>query len=492
MFDPSQFPPINANDLYRAQNISMNPAPMSGAQSPWPAMMGTTQPIQMPQTPQIPPQLQHITDVLNQYTQNKQDQQSGNNFLTQILSNRMQPADQDTSRSLLNSALTNSYSSPDQEMAGRIQAQLSPFSQGLDLQNKSAEVTGRNLQNNITAQTGLPMAMAQVQKEQMANDIMAKTGMSRAEAETALVNANVQKQGIENQFLPQMQQADILAKRASAGFLGGGLGGTPDQSSALHGDDYLKNLPPLIANQVKALADGRMPFPSGFAMKSPYWQQMLSAVSQYDPNFDAINFASRQKTRQSFTSGADANNITALNTALAHLGTLSNNYKTLDNTNFPAVNSAVNYIGNQIGVPSIQTNTANVGADSEAVAHELAKVFRSTGMSEGEINAWKDKISTSAAPAQSQAVINSALDLIDGRLSALGEKYNQGMSTTKQPLDLLSPDAQKAYNSLRGLVAKPAQSTQTPTISSPNDPVFQQLPSGAQFMTPDGQTMVKH
>ncbi len=71
-------------------------------------------------------------------------------------------------------------------------------------------------------------------------------------------------------------------------------------------------------------------------------------------------------------------------------------------------------------------------------------------MSEGEINAWKQKVSTSAAPASSNETINSALDLIQGRLNALGAKYNQGMGTTKDPLQLLSPHAQQALQQLRG------------------------------------------
>lgn len=373
-------------------------APQNVPQAPVDQNFMVPNPEQGPQPTQTPPQLQHITDVIGQYIQSKQDQQNSGGLTEAILAQRFQPNLADASRSVFQSNQAGQYYSPEQAAATRMQSELAPYTTAMDLQGK---------------QLGL------------------------------------QKAQIENQYAPEMEQAKIQALRAQSGFMGQN-GGVPQGQSQVSGDQYLQTLPPQIATQVKALAEGRMQFPAGFALKSPYWQQMISAVSQYDPSFDAVNYASRAKTRASFTSGADANNVTALNTAMAHLGTLSDNYNKLGNTDYPWLNQAVNYAGNKLGNRTIQTNTGNVSADAEAVSHELAKVFRSTGMSEGEIDAWKQKITTDAGPAQSQAVINSALDLIDGRLSALGEKYSQGMGAAKQGIELLSPDAQKAYQKLRG------------------------------------------
>ena len=219
-------------------------------------------------------------------------------------------------------------------------------------------------------------------------------------------------------------------------------GGAPNEA-------VLKNLPPETSAQVKALAEGRMAFPAGFALKSPYWQGMISNVSQYDPSFDAINYNSRAKTRSDFTSGKSADNITALNTAIAHLNSLNTAYKNLGNTRFPLVNTVENYLGAQFN-PKTQKNLGAVSSDATAVSHELAKVFRNSGMSEKDVQDWQNNITTNAAPATSKSVINSALDLMDGRLQALSARYNQGMGTTKAPLALLTPEAQKAYLQLKG------------------------------------------
>lgn len=250
------------------------------------------------------------------------------------------------------------------------------------------------------------------------------------------------------------------------------------------GDSYLQTLDPKIGDQVKALAEGRMQFPSGFALKSPYWQQMLQAVSAYDPNFDAVNYNARATTRKDFTSGKSAQNITALNTAISHLGTLSEHFDELGNTDYPAINKAKNYLGNEFGFDKIQAATSSVGADATAVSHELAKVFRQTGMSQAEIEDWEKKINTSNSPAQNKAVIDSAIDLMNGRLDAIGEQYNQGMGTTSDPMQLLSPHAQDTYQKLRG---------SAPTITGPEDPKFQALPAGASFVDAEtGKTLVKH
>ena len=129
---------------------------------------------------------------------------------------------------------------------------------------------------------------------------------------------------------------------------------------------------------------------------------------------------------------------------------MTDSYAKLNNSDFPLVNKIANYAGQQLGNQTIQKNLRTVDAESEAVAHELAKVFRSTGMSEKEIAAWKEKIQTSAAPAESKAVVDSAIELMNGRLEALGARYTQGMGTTKSGIELLTPQSKSTIERLAG------------------------------------------
>lgn len=227
------------------------------------------------------------------------------------------------------------------------------------------------------------------------------------------------------------------------------------------------SMSPSMQKEVDGIIAGKI-MPPNPSSRAPGAQALLAAAAEKDPTFDAVNYQARAKTRSSFVAGPDAANIAAINTAIPHLVALKNSYDKLNNGNYPWLNSAENWVGNKFGNKNTQANTAAVSTDATAVAHELAKVFRNTGMSEAEIRDWQDKIDTSAAPASSNQVIKSALDLMDGRLQALGDKYNQGMGTTKQPLELLSPSSQTAYAKLRDAGSGTPQPA-TPQSNGPSD-----------------------
>lgn len=233
--------------------------------------------------------------------------------------------------------------------------------------------------------------------------------------------------------------------------VGGNNTSIPPTNMSANGrnDDYLNALPMAISTQVKALADGKMQFPSGMAIQKPYWQQMLQAVGQYDPSFDAVNYNARSATRKDFTSGKSAQNITSLNTAIGHLDALDKAFAGLKNSDYPIYNSIANAVGRNIGNTDIQTAVKDVNSKAIAVSGELAKVFRSTGMSQKEIEDWKDQISPNNSPAENKKVIESAIDLMNSRLDAVGEQYNKGMGTTADSLQLLSPKAQKIIQRLQ-------------------------------------------
>lgn len=238
-----------------------------------------------------------------------------------------------------------------------------------------------------------------------------------------------------------------------------------DVSSTLTGEDLLKTLDPGVANVVKGLAEGRMPYPTGAALRSPQTQRMLQLVAQYDPSFDALNYQARAKTRADFTSGGSANNLTALKTAVGHLVELKKAYASLGNSDVPFYNKLSNAAGVAAGNTTVQKNKAAVDAAAEAVAHELASVFRRSGMSLAEVEGWQKQINSDLGPAQQDAVIRQALDLMMGRLIPLAERYNQGMGTAKEPLELLSDDQQNMWRQLTGEEIQPQ-----PTGSAPSTP----------------------
>lgn len=298
----------------------------------------------------------------------------------------------------------------------------------------------------------------------------------------------------DTKFVPVAGVPVSKVDPSMAGF--GALGNVAQgQAPSVTGEGFLKTLDPKIATQVKALSEGRMAFPTGYAMTKPYWQNMVAAVSQFDPSFDAIDYGARAKTRNSFSAGPDSQNVASINTAIWHLGRLQESATALDNTTFPLVNRVLNWGVSATGDPRV----ARFQTDANAVSNELTRVFRGTGGSETDVQSWKNELNAAGSPEQQQAVINEGVQLLNSRLEAVAHKYNQGMGTAKQPMEILSPEAQKVYTRLTGQEpsateagpkAKPTTAPTTGTAANPLIPKTQadinNAPSGTVIMTPTG------
>lgn len=331
-----------------------------------------------------------------------------------------------------------------------------------DLHNDPETITPANVKSKVmkvAAERGIN-PLSQQESE-------AKLSKTKAEAAKAQGEANQL-----NIFNPTNSITPTMGVPTNPA-LPGAISGTQPSSDAqtATNEGYLSALPSPVASQVKALAEGRMQFPSGFALKSPYWQQMLQAVSTYDPSFDAVNYNARAQTRKDFTSGKSAQNITALNTAMGHLDSLDKAFTALNNGDYPTYNTVANKLGVLTGNRQLQSATTDVQTKAIAVAGELAKVFRSTGMSSKEIDDWKDQITPATTPAQAKKLVQSAIELMNSRLDAVGQQYNQGMGTTRDPIQLLSPKAQAAYQRLAAPEAKQA----TMPVSEASPEIQQQV-----------------
>ncbi len=203
----------------------------------------------------------------------------------------------------------------------------------------------------------------------------------------------------------------------------------------LTGDDFLKTLPSQVASEVKAYAEGRRPFPAGFALKSPYFQSMIQMVGQYDPTFDALNYGSRSKTRNAFTSGKEAAQVNALNTVLGHLDKLSDAAEALNNGSVPMLNSITNALSKSIGRP----NVTNFETIKKAVADEVTKVWRQAGGSVEDVRTAQENLKASNSPDQLRGAIATYGELLQSKLGSLEDQYKQGMGTAA--VSLLRPES---------------------------------------------------
>lgn len=214
----------------------------------------------------------------------------------------------------------------------------------------------------------------------------------------------------------------------------------------LTGDAYLQSLPESIRSQVKAIVEGRMQPPSGFALKSPQIQALMRAAAQYEPGFDLTKWSARTATNKDFASGAAAKNVTSLNTVIGHLSDLKEKAEALGNYNsgFGPLTTTVNQYGNAYNSASGRPEVNNFNLARNAVADELSKVFKGSGISDHEIAQWKSTLNESMTPDQLKGAVKTAIGLMESRLYALNDQRDRGMNTSSQPRDLLTDKSKAA------------------------------------------------
>ncbi|GAA3714469.1 hypothetical protein GCM10022268_24010 [Sphingomonas cynarae] len=198
---------------------------------------------------------------------------------------------------------------------------------------------------------------------------------------------------------------------------------------------------------VKALVDGRMSFPTDSrALNKPYWQNLLTKVSERDPTFDTIDYKARARTRQDFTSGKSVQNITSFNTLLHHIGTLQKAADDLDN--FGGIATPLNAPSNYLLESGGSARPTNFRQAKLAVVGEAVRAFRGVGGARGDIEEAVDAIPENGSPEQIRGSIKTLASLLEGRIKSLGEQYGAGMGKTSNGINLLDDDARKTLAQL--------------------------------------------
>lgn len=253
---------------------------------------------------------------------------------------------------------------------------------------------------------------------------------------------------------------------------------------------------PETAQQVRNYADYKVPFAlhnrtAAMANPNSPAARMLQLVSTYAPDWKQSDFQNQQKLWNEFYgSGKTAGNITALDTAYGHLGDLYDLGMALGNGDVQSVNMITNKVKNQLGDPKVN----NAAMAAAAVGHELAKVFRDSGMSQTEIEEWNKMLSTSMSPGQITGAVYTAQKLMESRVHALKTRYERA-GGDPNTASWFTPSHVEKAEQIKAIAggskpgAAPApQSGGIPTVNSPEE--ARRLPSGTRFRDPNGVVRV--
>lgn len=214
----------------------------------------------------------------------------------------------------------------------------------------------------------------------------------------------------------------------------------PAQHKDMHGADYLATLPTGMANLVKGVARGEVPL-SAASMRYGNREALMQRVMQYDPTYNQ----NRPKVWTDFTSGKTATNITAMNTVIAHMGTVNKLTDALQNGDIQTVNRVVNAASTEFGRPEI--NNAELAI--QAMGNELMRVFRQVNASQAEVEAWEKKFNAAkGSPEQLKGALRTGAELLKGRVDAVNDQWKRGMNTEEDFPNILSPKSRQALKGL--------------------------------------------
>jgi hypothetical protein len=260
-----------------------------------------------------------------------------------------------------------------------------------------------------------------------------------------------------------------------------------------------KEYGPATAQQVFSMATYKQPLSVSArtgALNNPTGRDatIMHLVQAVNPNFSTADFANKQKVWNEFYgTGKTAKNITALDTAYGHIGSLYDAAVALKTGNNQMFNQAMNtFDAKWKGDP----RQIDYQMAANAVSHEMAKVFRDAGMSNAEIEEWQHTLGPNLSPAQMQAAITRGLDLMQGRVDSLQTQYSRaGFGSSGMNWFTPSHTEKAEYIKSHPIGGTPAQAGPTqapnpstlPIVRSPADAA--KLPSGTWFRNPNGEVL---
>lgn len=198
-----------------------------------------------------------------------------------------------------------------------------------------------------------------------------------------------------------------------------GIGANPLEGYTIDG----KPISAAEGQLIKSIADYKVDISKIASLRNDQRENLAKLVTQYDPTWDASQYTARVALRKDFTSGSGARNIRSLNTAIGHLASLEKAGKDLGNTSIPLINTIKNAAATGVGQPqTVKFNNA-----VNAVAGEMATIFKGTSGTDQEIQSWKNTMNAAQSPQQIQEGINQMIELMSSRLSAFQSQWDSGI-----------------------------------------------------------------
>lgn len=170
-----------------------------------------------------------------------------------------------------------------------------------------------------------------------------------------------------------------------------------------------------VDTTARAIAEGKLPPPSGMALMAPRNQRILARVIELNPNYDFTDVTAKKKAASDFTSGPLGNMMRSNYTAGEHLDQLWQLADALNNRDTQLFNRLGNAYATQTGAPA----PTNFDAVKNVVSAEVMKAIVANGGGVAEREELAKTINAAQSPAQLKGVIQQYRNLMSAQYQNL-------------------------------------------------------------------------
>lgn len=176
-----------------------------------------------------------------------------------------------------------------------------------------------------------------------------------------------------------------------------------------------------VEGLAQAIAAGKLPGLSGFALARPRGQSVMNRVMEINPSYDAGDYLAKNQALRGFSTGKEGTALRSFNVAVDHLNSLGELAEQLENGNAQAFNKAANYVAAQTGSAA----PTNFDAVKAIVGKEVVKAIVAGGGGVAEREELSHLLDRANSPAQLKGVIGHFLDLMDAQRAGLLDQYER-------------------------------------------------------------------
>lgn len=260
------------------------------------------------------------------------------------------------------------------------------------------------------------------------------------------------------------------------------LGNFPPNVDA--GDAALANETPSMRARIQAIVEGRTP-PPPLSRNNPINNHIWDLVYAKDPNYSPQAFANYKN----FTTGKDADSLTAMDAALEHLANFKDSIAKLD----PGKYKLFNKLGNLLKSNTDDPDLKRIQTDAVALEAQLAGFYKGQGRAatDPEMEAWHKIFDEANGPRGMNMAVDETLRLMQGQYSSIRNKFLRTTGQNDTNFQFINPRTQKLLKDKFGMDGFSGESSSadgaasSPTQAAKPGSVFKDK-TGRSFRLKDG------